>query len=191
MIRAPGPRGTDVRVPSRYRAVQLPTVLFLTAVWWALWGTWSMLSLVGGVLVALAVCVVFPLPPLRLRVRVRPLALVVLVAVFLRDVVVASVQVIGVTLGPQDRLSNALVAVPLRTGSDIVLTAVAELVTLVPGSVVVEAHRASHTLFLHSLDVHDAAGVERVRERVWAQEARVVAAFGGTPYPAPAQEVAP
>ena len=34
------------------------------------------------------------------------------------------------------------------------------------------------TLFLHAIDVRDLAGVERVRASVWAQEARVVRAFG-------------
>ncbi len=186
--------------PRRYQAVQLPMVLWLTAVSWVLWGTYTPLSLVGGVLVAVVVCLVLPLPPLRLGVRVRPLALAVLVGRFLLDVLVASAQVARVTLVPPRPLRNALVAVRLRSRSDIVLTAVAEMVSLVPGTVVVEAHRPSHTLYLHALDVPDAAALARVRARVLEQERRLLRAFGGhtdrptpagTPTGPPDEEVAP
>lgn len=168
--------------PARYRAVQWPMVVWLTFVWWVLWGSYSLLSLVGGVLVAVAACWVFPLPPLRMRVRLHPIGLVVLVGRFAVDVVVASLQVARTTLAPPDPLRNALVAVRLRTESDLVLTAVAELVSLIPGTIVVEAHRGTHTLFLHALDT-DRDGVEAVRDMVWAQEARVLAAVGREPVP--------
>lgn len=176
--------------PARYRAVQWPMVAWLTLVWWVLWGSYSALSLVGGVLVAVAACWVFPLPPLRMRVRVHPVGLAVLLGRFTVDVVVASLQVARTTLLPPDPLRNALVEVRLRTESDLVLTAVAELVSLVPGTVVVEAHRGSHTLFLHAIDT-DGSGVEAVRAMVWAQEARVLAALGREQLDDPVPEVAP
>lgn len=175
-------RRGDVR-PVRYRAVQWPMVLWLTLFWWVLWGTYSPLSLVGGVLVAVTVCLVFPLPPLRLNVRARPVGIVVLVARFLRDVVVASIEVARVALLPPKDLRSAIVAVPLRADSDFVMSVVAVLVSLVPGSVVVEAHRGSHTLYLHVLDVRSEDDIETVRQRVLAQEARVLRAFGAGPVP--------
>lgn len=164
--------------PSRYQAVQWPMVLWLTLVWTVLWGTYSPLSVVGGVVVGVLVSFVFPLPPLRMQVRVRPWPLLVLLGVFLRDVLVASIEVARITLVPPKPLRNAMVQVPLRTESDIVLAVVAELVSLVPGTLVIEAHRPSHTLFLHVIDVRDPGKADRVRAQVWAQEARVVRAFG-------------
>jgi multicomponent Na+:H+ antiporter subunit E len=59
-----------------------------------------------------------------------------------------------------------------------VLTVVAEMVSLVPGSLVVEARRSTHTLFLHVLDARDMAGVEKMRAQVFALERRVVLALG-------------
>ena len=76
-------------------------------------------------------------------------------------------------------MRNAVVEVNLRTPSDFVLTVVAEMTCLIPGSLVVEARRSTHTLFLHVLDVGDRAGAERFRASVLAQEARVVRALGG------------
>ena len=164
--------------PARYRALQLPVLAWLTVVWVVLWGDLSPVTFVGGFAVACIACLAFPLPPLRLDVRVRPLALLRLAARFAADVVVSSVQVAWVVIRPGRTLRNAVVEVNLRTPSDFVMTVVAEMTCLIPGSLVVEARRSTHTLFLHVLDVGDAAGVERFRRSVLDQEARVVRAFG-------------
>jgi multicomponent Na+:H+ antiporter subunit E len=165
--------------PARYRSLQLTVLGWLTLVWVALWGDISVMTVVGGFIVATVGCLVFPLPPLRLELRVRPLPLLWLVARFAADVVVSSVQVSWVVLRPRRPLRNAVVEVNLRTPSDFVLTLVAEMTCLIPGSLVVEARRSTHTLFLHVLDVGDGAGAERFRQSVLGLEARLVRALGG------------
>jgi multicomponent Na+:H+ antiporter subunit E len=110
--------------------------------------------------------------------RVRPVWLGWLVLKFLGDVVAASAQVAWVTLRLHRPPRNAVIEVDLRTDSDFVLTVVAEMVSLVPGSLVVEARRSTHTLFLHVLDAGDMAGVESMRTHVLALERRVVLALG-------------
>jgi multicomponent Na+:H+ antiporter subunit E len=110
---------------------------------------------------------------------------------FLGDVVVASAQVTWTTLQLRRQPRNAVIEVDLRTHSDFVLTVVAELVSLVPGSLVVEARRSTHTLFLHVLDARDQAGVDRMRRQVFSLERRVVLAFGAeTHHLDPATEAA-
>jgi multicomponent Na+:H+ antiporter subunit E len=170
-------RNGQVR-PARYRSLQLPMLLWLTVVWVALWGDLSLITVLGGLLVATIGSLVFPLPPLRLDVRVRPLPMLWLVVRFAADVVVSSFQVAWVVLRPQRPLRNAVIEVNLRTPSDFVLTVVAEMTCLIPGSLVVEARRSTHTLFLHVLDVGDLAGVERFRQSVLDQEKRLVRALG-------------
>lgn len=164
--------------PARYRAVQLPMAVWLTVVWVALWGDVSVPIVVGGFLVATLGSLVFPLPPLRLGLRIRLVPLLWLVARFAADVVVSSVQVAWVVLRPRRPLRNAVVEVNLRSPSDLILTVVAEMTCLIPGSLVVEARRSTHTLFLHVLDVGDRAGVERFRQSVLDQETRLVRAIG-------------
>ncbi|MXG88214.1 Na+/H+ antiporter subunit E [Nocardioides flavescens] len=180
-----GRRGSSVRQrrdgrfrPSRVKAVQWPMVVWLTLVWAVLWGSWTPLSFVSGVVVAVLASVVFPLPPLHVHVRIRPVGVVVLVARFVADVVVASLQVAAITLRPPPDLRSAIVKVPLHTESDLVLTATALMASLVPGSVVVEVHRSTHTLYLHALRVRDEAELEEVRWTVWRQEQRILEAFG-------------
>ena len=90
----------------------------------------------------------------------------------------ASVDVAWKTLQLHRQPRNAVIEVPLQTPSDLVLTVVAEMVSLIPGSVVVEARRSTHTLFLHLLDVASEEAAEQARRQVLAQEQRVVRAFG-------------
>ena len=166
--------------PARYRSLQLPVIVWLTLVWVALWGDLSAANVLGGLVLAVGVCLVFPLPPLRMSLRVRPVHLAWLVIRFLADVVVASLEVSWKTLQFHRQPRNAVIEVDLLTHSDFVLTVVAEMVSLVPGSLVVEARRSTHTLFLHVLDAQDMAGVEKMRAQVFALERRVVLALGAT-----------
>jgi multicomponent Na+:H+ antiporter subunit E len=163
---------------TRLRGLQPGALIWLTVVWVALWGDLSAFNVVAGLLVAAVVCLVFPLPGIRLDVRVRPLRLGWLVVRFLIDVVVASAQVSWTTLQLRRQPRNAVIEVQLRTPSDVVLTVVAEMTSLVPGSLVVEARRSTHTLFLHVLDARDQSGADRMRRDVLALEQRVVLAFG-------------
>jgi len=165
-------------MPARLRGLQLPVIVWLTVVWVALWGDLSVVNVVGGLAVALLVCLVFPLPPLQMDLHVRPLRLAWLVLRFLADVVAASAEVAWKTMQFHRQPRNAVIEVDLRTRSDFVLTVVAEMVSLVPGSLVVEARRSTHTLFLHVLDARDAAGVDKMRSQVFALERRVVLALG-------------
>jgi multicomponent Na+:H+ antiporter subunit E len=164
--------------PARVRGLQLWVVLWLTVVWVALWGDLSVANVLAGIVVGALACLVFPLPPLRMNLRVRPHRLGWLVVRFLWDVVVASAQVSWLTVQLRRQPRNAVIEVDLSTDSDFVLTLVAEMVSLVPGSLVVEARQSTHTLFLHVLDVGDEAGVEKFRDQVFALERRVVLALG-------------
>jgi multicomponent Na+:H+ antiporter subunit E len=164
--------------PSRYRALQPSALLWLTAVWVVLWGDVSVANILSGAALAVVISLVFPLPPVHMKLRVRPLPLLWLVVKFLMDVVMASAEVAWKVLTLRGAPRNAVIEVNLRTPSDFVLTVVGELTSLVPGSIVVEARRSSHTLFLHVLDARDEAGVDRMRQETYALERRVVLAFG-------------
>ena len=173
--------------PARYRVLQPWSLLWLTLFWAGLWGSFSLGNLLLGLAIAVLVSWTFPLPPVDLGSRVRVLPLLKLLAIFLVDVVRASIQVSAVVLRRR-QVRNAVVTVDLHSESDFVLTGVAAMLTLVPGSVVVEARRSTHTLFLHVLDADDVADVERFRAQALALERRFLAAFeplGGSPAPQP------
>jgi multicomponent Na+:H+ antiporter subunit E len=157
---------------------QLPLLLWLVLVWNLLWGTWSWANLISGLVVALVVTTLLPLPPVVGGVRVHPVRLLRLVGYFLVDLVVSAAQVAWLTVRPRGISRSAILRVPLRTDSDLLLTIVAESVTLVPGSIVIDLDREEKALVLHVLHVEDRSDVERRRASVLAQEERVVRALG-------------
>jgi multicomponent Na+:H+ antiporter subunit E len=157
---------------------QLPLLVWLVLVWILLWGTWSWANLISGTAVALAVTTLLPLPPVVGGTRVRPAALLRFLGYFLVDLVVSAAQVAWRTLSPGGVRNSAIIAVRLRTDSDLLLTVVAESLSLVPGSIVVDLDREAQTIALHVLHVEDLAAVERARGRVLRMEERVVRAIG-------------
>jgi len=159
---------------------QLPPLLWLVLVWVLLWGTWSWANLLSGVLVALVVTTVVPLPPVVENIRIRPVAFAVLVGSFAWNLLVSSVEVAWASLRRHGPVRSALVEVELRSDSDLLLTLVAEMLTLVPGSIVIGVDRERRTLALHLLDVRDEADVDREKARVALAETRVVRALGST-----------
>lgn len=157
---------------------RLVVLAWLAAVWVMLWGTWEVGTILSGLLVALAVLVLLPLPRVALEHRLRPWRAAALVLVFLRDLVVASIGVAWLAVRPGPPLRSAVIGVPLRTTSDLILTVVTEMLTLVPGSVVIEVSQQQHSIYAHVLDVGDAARAAEFREQVLALEARVTRAIG-------------
>lgn len=164
---------------TRRRAIlaQWPTFVWLTVVWVLLWGEPSWANVLGGLAVALVVTIVFPLPPMDFHGRVRPLALLHLAARFGVDLLRASVQVSAQAFRFGHTPHGAVVGVRLRNPADLYLTLTAEISSLIPGSLVIEAHRLTGMLYLHVLDLESYGGVEKVRRDVLALEERVLRAM--------------
>lgn len=157
---------------------QLPLLGWLVLVWILLWGTWSWANLLGGILVALAVTMLLPLPPVVGGARVRPLALLAFLGHFVADLVSSGALVAWQTVRRSGIDRSAIIMVQLRTDSDLLLTILSESLTLVPGSMVIDLDRERRTMAVHILHVRDMADVERQRASVLAEEERVVRAFG-------------
>jgi multicomponent Na+:H+ antiporter subunit E len=153
------------------------TIVWLTLVWVMLWGDLSVATFLVGALIALALTIVLPLPVVAFESRVHPLALARLVGRFVLDLLRASFQVALLALRPGTIPHGAVIRVHLRSESDVYLTLTAELTTLVPGSLVVEAHRQTGVLYLHLLDVETLGGVEKVRADTLEVEARILRAL--------------
>lgn len=157
---------------------RIAVVSVLVLVWVLLWGTFSWANLLAGLVVATLVLIFFPLPPVTFAGRIRPLALARFLLRFLADLVVASAQVTWLAFRFGHQPGSAIIAVPLRVHSDLNLTLVAEAVSLIPGSLVVEADRDTGTLYVHVLGVSSLADVISGRRHVLELEARLVRAIG-------------
>lgn len=150
----------------------------LTAVWMLLWGVFSWATLLGGLVVAVVVLAVFPLPPVTFGGRLRPVGLVRFAARFLTDLVAASAQLAWTAFRFRHRPRSAVIAVRLAVRTDLNLTLCGEAVSLIPGSLIIDTDRAAGVLYIHVFDVGDREAVERFRREVYALEARIVRAVG-------------
>ncbi len=158
----------------------VPTVL-LTVVWVMLMGQITLGNVLAGVLVAFFVQLVFPLPSVVVGMRFRPVAFLVLATRFLWDMSIASVQVAWLAVRPGPTVHGVVVDLRLKSDNDLFQTITAEMVALVPGTVVIDLDGERRILTLHLLDVTTRQQAEVLRRRVMAQEARVLRAFDPDP----------
>jgi multicomponent Na+:H+ antiporter subunit E len=149
---------------------QIPLIVVLVILWMLLWGSLSLLNLVTGLVLAVFVTRVFYLPPVDLTGRLHPGHLAVFVASFAWQLVGASFLVAA--------RQNAVIAVQLYTRSDLIMTLTAIALSLIPGSLVLEADRANSILYLHVLNTPTPEAVEKARSQVLLIERRIVRALG-------------
>ncbi|MFI6642890.1 Na+/H+ antiporter subunit E [Streptomyces sp. NPDC050504] len=162
---------------TRWQRLDLPLIAWLTVIWMLLWSgpTWG--NLISGVLVAVVLCLVFPLPAVELDLRLRPFAILRLAAYLLGDMVASSAVVARHALSGRRRPA-AVVRVPLRCRTDLMVAATAVAVSSVPGGALVEVNGSTAILFLHVSGADDPRAVDRARGDAWRLEALVVRAFG-------------
>lgn len=153
-----------------------PMVIWLAGVWVLLWGELSVANVVIGLVLAIGLITIFPMPKVGLEGRPWLPGIAVLVLWFAIDVVMASVQVARRALGRRVP-HGAVIRVRLRSHSDLLLTITSQLCSLVPGSIIVEAHRLTGTLYVHVFDVDDAGGIDGARQHCLDVERRVLYAF--------------
>lgn len=157
---------------------QLPLLLLLFPLWMVLWGELSWLSLLSGVVVAFLVNLVFYLPPVELNGRFNPFWAAVFFGWFLYEIFIGSCHVAWLAFRPKGVRGNSVIATPLTATSDLVVTLVSLVVTLIPGSVVIEIDEKRSVLYLHTIDVVTEADAEGLRAKVRSIERGIVRAIG-------------
>ncbi|WP_240665829.1 Na+/H+ antiporter subunit E [Agromyces sp. LHK192] len=165
---------------TRWQAVwrQAPLLLGLVVLWLLLWDHIDVLTLVTGILLAIAVTRALYLPPVLLSGRFNPWRGLLLGLRMMFDVVTASLQVAAFAIWPWWKPMNSIITVQLLTRSDLVTTLTAEAISVVPGTVVVDIDRERGLLYLHALGTRTEADIERTRSHVLSTEEFIVLAIG-------------
>ncbi len=158
--------------------VQLPFLAWLVVLWMLLWSQFTLLAFVSGLIVAVFVTRVFRLPTVELSGRLNVFYAALFVVQFLWALLKGALSVAIQVFDFRHQPGTAIIAVPLRYADDLVMTHVAVVSSLVPGSLVVEADRDRRVLYMHVIGVKDRAGVEKQRQIVLRWEKRVVRALG-------------
>lgn len=155
----------------------------LAVVWVMLMGQVTWMNVISGLLLAMLIQWLFPMPSLTAQLRVHPWKTAVLLARFAFDLVRASWHVAWLAIRPRPVGRGSLVDVQLHLHDDLRRTIIAEFTSLVPGTVVIDVHPETSILTIHVLDITDEDQLRRERENIWALERRVAAALEVRPTP--------
>jgi len=146
-------------IPSVLTFVRL---MLLTAAWCALWGEVSFANLLSGFVVSLIVNLsgnkLLPNESINLFEMFRFLRLVFI------DLIVSTFEVIKTILKGNKREDEAIIAVKLLPENQTHLYIIVLVVTLTPGTAVVDLDSKGSTIYLHLLDKSQ---VQSVKEHVY------------------------
>ena len=152
-------------------------VVALAAIWVLLWGSASAANVLAGL--AIGTVLVLLVPGLRRqghgRATFRPVAIVRLVVHMLGVTVRSNVELTREVLSRSSRLRTAVVGVPLPGCSDELLTLIANLLALSPGTMPLEVRQGPTVLYVHILHLSD---IEEVRADILRLTDLTVRAFG-------------
>jgi multicomponent Na+:H+ antiporter subunit E len=164
-------------------------VLLLVVLWILAWGELSLANVLSGVVVAGVLLAAFPAAgDGRASVRVRPVPALRLVGYVLRQLVTSNILVTRVILSPRSKVTFGVLAYPVRYPSDALLTLMANVIGLTPGTMTVEATREPAVLYVHVLLLHDR---DEARGTIAHLEELAIAALGlPDPHPDPLPDAA-
>lgn len=157
---------------------QLPLVLWLVLLWVMLWDHFTVVSVVSGFVVAFLVTKTFYLPAVELGGRFNVLWFLVFLVTFIYEVIVGSLQVAFQAIRRHPPATSSVVSVQLHTRSDLLITLVAQVLTLVPGSLVVEVNRPESVLYIHDFGDDSDRRVRETKRSIHRIEERLVRAMG-------------
>lgn len=157
--------------------------LWLVALWLLLWNDLSVGNALAGVIVAVVVLSGARLPRVSCagssdgeRARVAPLSLLYFVGYVIVKLVQSNLVLAWEIVTPNDdRIRTGIVAVPLRTDSELAMLVVSSVITLTPGTITIDASGTPPVIYVNVLHLHD---IEDVRRELLHIEELSVRAFG-------------
>lgn len=96
----------------------------------------------------------------------RPVVILRLAGTFLWELVLANLQVAWILVQPRLRIRPAFIVIPLALRDDLTITALANMITLTPGTLTVDVAPDRSALWVHCLSAADA---DAVREQIKRQ----------------------
>ena len=150
----------------------------LLMVFWLLaWGEVSIANVASGLLLAGVLLAAFP-PRRRIGgdPRVSVVGTARLVLYVLAELVPSNVLVAREVVSRRSRIRSGVLAYHVRHPSDEVLSLMAHVIALTPGTMTVEATREPAVIYVHFLLLDD---LEQARRRLARLERLTVAALGG------------
>jgi len=151
----------------------------VTVMWVLAWGSLTFANVVGGLAVAAFLLLVSPDRLVSAGgVSFRPIAVLRFAAYVVFQIVKSNVLVVRAVLARRNRTHTGVMEVALPECSDEMLTIVSNVIALTPGTSPLHLTRHPTVLYVHVLDMRDAAATRRDVQRL---ADLAFAAFGTVP----------
>lgn len=155
---------------------KIVAVLWLALVWVVLFESYDAAAVLGGLVVGAVLVVGFPAERVRGLDAFRPLQAVRFLGYFVGQVVKANAIVAWEVITPGERVVEGIVEVPVTGASDAVVATLANVISLTPGTLIVEVTREPQpVLYVHVLHLRD---IDAVRLDIFRLERYLVRAIG-------------
>lgn len=166
-----------VRVDPRVLGSRLFMLLWLTFTWVLLWGSIEIGTIAAGLLVALAVMVLLPLPRVPVEGLLRPVSTAWLVIMVSYYLVRSSLAVAWLSVRPSPPPRSAVLRAPMRLKSDFTLALAVNTLNLMPGGIVVRVDPVARYVYIHVLDAGSDEAIEDFRRQTAHVEQLYLRAF--------------
>lgn len=166
-----------VRLDPRVIGSRMFMTLWLTFAWVLLWGSVEVGTVVSGLLAAIVVMVLFPLPRVPVEGLVRPVSTVWLVIMVAFYLVRSSFTVAWLSVRPAAPPRSAVLRAPMRLKSDFTLALAVNTLNLMPGGIVVRVDPVARYVYVHVLDASTDEAVDHFRRQTAHIERLYLRAF--------------
>lgn len=143
-------------------ALQILINFVIATVWMLLHDAWDALTFITGYLIGMLFIFLFRrFFPGRFYVTTA-IAVINLVILFIKELIASGIVVIKQVTRRKIDVTPGIFKVKTQLETDLEITILSNLITLTPGSVVVEVIKEEQTLFIHAMDIPESE--ELVRE---------------------------
>ncbi|MDR7168174.1 multicomponent Na+:H+ antiporter subunit E [Nocardia kruczakiae] len=164
---------------TRERLVRIGVLIWLAVVYTALWGNASVANLLAGLVVGILIMVLLPLPRVPVNGGLRVLPLLELIMLTAYYAIESSLQIAWFAVRPAGAPVSGVLRVRLAIDSDLVLVLCADVLNLIPGTMVLELDRVAGVAWVHVLDVGSDDSVEKFYYITRRLEGLLIRAFEG------------
>ena len=153
-------------------------VLWITFMWCILMGEFNWTNLLGGLALGFVIVLALPLPKTPIgSIKISWIPLFQFIVVWFWDLIVASVKVAWLALRPQEPPRTAIIRMPMRVSSELVLYWATAAYNLQPGGSVSDIDIANRMWTVHLLDVDNEESLEREIQNIVTLERRMIQIF--------------
>lgn len=136
-------------------AFQILLNFFIAFIWMFLSGSMTPTSLVIGYIIGIILIFIMRRFFNKKLYFSKVWAAIKLIAIFFRELTLSNIEVLKVVLKPEMDMEPMIFSLPTDLKHDWEITLLSALITLTPGTIVVNVSDDQHTLYIHAIDVKD------------------------------------